>query len=176
MRILLVNMPNQAIGRSLSNKRRALFGLVGMGWSLMDDGHDVAMIGGERGPMSQRALVNAIVQPAPDAVIFVDTGARLTRPEIGRVAERVAGALPRTRIVYAGVSVRCFWREILDEEPYVDAVLCSAGGEPACRLMRALQTGAPLDVIPGIAFRDGQWILATPPDQTIADLEVCSSA
>jgi anaerobic magnesium-protoporphyrin IX monomethyl ester cyclase len=171
-----VNIPNSAIGGRRSNGRRALFGMLGIGWSLMDDGHDVAMIDGARGRWSQGALVDAIVQPMPDAVVFVDTDASLARPVIGRVAARVAEVLPRTRIVYAGVSVRCFWREILDEEPYVDAVLCSAGGEPACQLMRALQSGAPLDVIPGIAFREGQWILGTPREQPTADLQTCSNA
>jgi anaerobic magnesium-protoporphyrin IX monomethyl ester cyclase len=138
-------------------------GLFAVGGALIYDGHDVALLDREFGPVSRDALVAEIAMRAPDAVLFDHLVSPRSQPVIRDVAARAATALPRTWIVYGGVYPTCCWREILREEPYVDAIVRGEGRESARGLMRALEAGGPLDAVRGIAFRDGEWVFGTPP-------------
>jgi anaerobic magnesium-protoporphyrin IX monomethyl ester cyclase len=105
-------------------------------------------------------------------VLFGHSGSSSGHPIIARTARAVAAALPGVRIVYGGVHPTYFWREILQGEPYVHAVVRGEGEETGRRLMRALEEGSPLDAIPGIAFRrDDGTIHGTPAAPVITDLD-----
>ncbi|MEH3039190.1 MAG: magnesium-protoporphyrin IX monomethyl ester anaerobic oxidative cyclase [Sphingomonas paucimobilis] len=171
MRILLVNVPHPAIGSRIPKEQLPPFGLLCVGGPLIDDGHDVALIDAEFGPMPLASLVAEIVRRAPDAVLFGHSGSSSGHPIIVAVSAAVAQALPMVRIVYGGVHPTYFWREILQDEPHVHAIVRGEGEETARRLMRALERDEPLDDVPGIAFRRDGKAVGTPSAPVITDLD-----
>ncbi|MEK7342327.1 MAG: magnesium-protoporphyrin IX monomethyl ester anaerobic oxidative cyclase [Pseudomonadota bacterium] len=171
MRILLVNVPHPAIGSRIPREQLPPLGLLYIGGSLIDSGHDVTLLDGEHGPVPLPKLVEDIVRHAPDAVLFGHSGSSSAQPIISAVAAAVAKALPEAFILYGGVHPTYFWREILAAEPYVRAIVRGEGEETVRRLIAALQAGAALDNIPGIAFRQGDEIVGTSPAAVITDLD-----
>lgn len=171
MRILLINAPHPAIGSRIPDDHLPPLGLLSIGGPLIDDGHDVRLLDGEFGPMSTRALVEEAMRQRPDAVLFGHSGSTSGHPVIAEIAGAIAAATPQVRIVYGGVFPTYHWREILSEEPYVTAIVRGEGEETARHLMAALQDGAPLGAIPGIAFPGSDGPQATRPAAIIADLD-----
>ncbi|WP_343520917.1 cobalamin-dependent protein [Sphingomonas sp.] len=171
LRILLVNIPHPAIGSRIPREQLPPLGLLSVGGPLIGDGHAVELLDAEFGPMPLPTLVAEIVRRAPDAVLFGHSGSSSAQPIISRIAADAAAALPDVRIVYGGVHPTYFWREILRDEPYVDAIVRGEGEETTRRLMRALDKGLPLDDFPGIAFRRDGAPFGTPPAPVITDLD-----
>lgn len=171
MRILLVNIPHPAIGSRIPREQLPPLGLLAIGGPLIDDGHDVALLDGEFGPVPIPTLVERIVAHRPDAVLFGHSGSSSAQPIISRVAAAVATHLPAAHIVYGGVHPTYFWREILAAEPHVTAIVRGEGEETGRRLMRALEQDAPLADIPGIAFHRDGLPFGTPPAPVITDLD-----
>lgn len=171
MRILLVNIAHPAIGSRIPRENLPPLGLLCVGGPLIDDGHDVALIDAELGPLPQATLIDRIVAQAPQAVLFGHSGSSSAQPIISRVAARVAARLPGVAIVYGGVHPTYFWRELLRAEPYLTAIVRGEGEETARRLMRALDLGEPLDAIPGISFRHDGRPVGTSLAPVIADLD-----
>ena len=171
MRILLVNVPHPAIGSRIPDDHLPPLGLLAIGGPLIDDGHDVRLIDGEFGPMPTDEIVAAARDWGPDAVLFGHSGSTSGHPVIAAVAAAIAATMPAVAIVYGGVFPTYHWREILDEEPAVTAIVRGEGEETARQLMAALAAGAPLGDIPGIAFRDATGPRATRPANVIRDLD-----
>ncbi|AHE56503.1 magnesium-protoporphyrin IX monomethyl ester anaerobic oxidative cyclase [Sphingomonas sanxanigenens] len=171
MRILLVNISHPAIGSRIPKEQLPPLGLLSIGGPLIDDGHDVTLIDGELGPMSEPALLGAIFAHAPEAVLFGHSGSSSAQPIISRISESVSRLLPEVPIVYGGVHPSYFWREILADEPYVRAIVRGEGEETARQLMRAIATGSPLDALRGVAFRRNGQPVANPAAPVIADLD-----
>src|SRR5512141_835639 len=103
MRILLINVPHPSIGSRIPDDHLPPLGLLAIGGPLIDDGHTVRLIDGEFGPMATDAIVREAEVFGPDAVLFGHSGSTSGHPVIAEVAEAVARALPRARIVYGGV-------------------------------------------------------------------------
>jgi anaerobic magnesium-protoporphyrin IX monomethyl ester cyclase len=171
MRILLINVPHPSIGSRIPDDHLPPLGLLAVGGPLIDDGHNVRLIDGELGPMPTQAIVAAAVDFAPDAVLFGHSGSTSGHPVIAEVSNAIAQALPAAHIVYGGVFPTYHWRDILAAEPHVTAIVRGEGEETARRLMSALQHGECLDVVPGIAYRDGNGPRASRPATVIRDLD-----
>jgi anaerobic magnesium-protoporphyrin IX monomethyl ester cyclase len=171
MRILLINVPHPAIGSRIPDDHLPPLGLLCVGGPLLDDGHEVRLIDGEFGPMTVGQLVTEAAGFAPDAVLFGHSGSSSGHPIISAVAQAVRQRLPGVHIIYGGVYPTYFWREILDGEPWVDAIVRGEGEETARLLVRALEQGAPLDAIPGLAFRRNDPAFATPAAPVIRSLD-----
>ncbi|MBO9621954.1 MAG: magnesium-protoporphyrin IX monomethyl ester anaerobic oxidative cyclase [Sphingomonas sp.] len=171
MRILLVNVPHPAIGSRIPREQLPPLGLLSIGGPLIDDGHEVALLDAEFGPMSHGEVVDEIVRRAPEAVLFGHSGSSSAQPIISRIAAEAARRLPEACIVYGGVHPTYFWRELLRDDPHLHAIVRGEGEETVRRLMRALADASPLEEIPGIAYRRGGAVVATPPAPVIADLD-----
>lgn len=171
MRILLVNVPHTAIGSRIPDDHLPPLGLLSVGGPLIDDGHEVRLIDAEFGPMTLAAIIAEAAPFVPEAVLFGHSGSTSAHPVIAETARAFAGAFPGIHIVYGGVFPTYHWREILDGEPYVTAIVRGEGEETARRLMATLARGDRLDAIPGIAFRRGGRPLATLPAPVIRDLD-----
>ncbi|WP_132255479.1 magnesium-protoporphyrin IX monomethyl ester anaerobic oxidative cyclase [Methylobacterium segetis] len=172
MRVLLVNVPHPAIGSRIPDDHLPPLGLLAIGGPLIDDGHEVQLIDAEFGPMPLPALVQQIVEAAPEAILFGHSGSTSGHPVIAEVACAVADHLPGVPIVYGGVFPTYHWREILAAEPYVTAIVRGEGEETARQLMAALERGTPLGEVAGIAYRAGGEIRATRPAGVIQCLDV----
>jgi len=171
MRILLINVPHPAIGSRIPDDHLPPLGLLCVGGPLLDDGHKVRLIDGEFGPMTVEQLVAEAARFAPDAVLFGHSGSSSGHPVICSVAQAIRQRLPGCRIIYGGVHPTYFWRDILKTEPWVDAIVRGEGEETGRRLIRALETGASLEDVRGLAFcRDGE-PFATPAAPVIGNLD-----
>ena len=171
MRILLVNVAHPAIGSRIPDDHLPPLGLLAIGGPLIDDGHAVRLIDGDRVAAPAADLVAEAVAWRPDAVLFGHSGSTSGHPGIIAVAGAIARLLPQVAIVYGGVYPTYHWREVLDAEPYVTAIVRGEGEETARRLMAAIEAGRPLGDIDGIAFRDTSGPRATRAAAVIADLD-----
>ena len=129
MRIVLINIPHPAIGSRIPDDHLPPLGLLSIGGPLIDDGHDVRLIDGEFGPMTLQAIVDEVLAARPDAVLFGHSGSTSGHPVIIDVARAINARLPHAWIVYGGVFPTYHWREILEEEPYVTAIVRGEGEE-----------------------------------------------
>lgn len=171
MRILFVNVPHPAIGSRIPKEQLPPLGLLAVAGPLIDDGHDVELLDGELGPVSQDDLVKEVAARSPDLVMFGHSGSSSGQPIVSEVARRVRERLPHARIVYGGVHPTYFWRELLATDPWVDVIVRGEGEETGRRLVRALVAGEPLMAVYGLAFRDGDRPFATPPAPVIQNLD-----
>jgi anaerobic magnesium-protoporphyrin IX monomethyl ester cyclase len=171
MRVLLVNVPHPSIGSRIPDDHLPPLGLLSIGGPLIDDGHEVALIDGEFGPMRSETLIAQIVGSKPDAVLFGHSGSTSGHPVISKIAEGVAAILPNVPIVYGGVFSDLSWREILAVESWVTAIVRGEGEETARKLSAALESGSPLKAIAGIAYRSSEGPRATQPAPVIGDLD-----
>ncbi len=171
MRILLVNVPHPSIGSRIPGDHLPPLGLLAIGGPLIDDGHEVRLIDAEFGPMPLEQLTSEARRFGPDAILFGHSGSTSGHPVIAGAARRIAAEAPGAAIIYGGVFPTYYWREILESEPYVTAIVRGEGEETARRLMHALEQGQPLAAIQGIAFRAGHDAVATPPAPVIANLD-----
>ena len=171
MRVALVNIPHPAIGSRIPKEQLPPLGLLSVGGPLIDDGHEVRLFDGEIGPVPLTQLLDDIVHYRPGLVMFGHSGSSSAQPIISRVAQSVHRHLPGCRIVYGGVHPTYFWREILAEEPWVDAIVRGEGEETARQLVRAFSGELQLDDVAGIAFRRDGAPIATTPAAVIKDLD-----
>lgn len=171
MRILLINVPHPAIGSRIPDDHLPPLGLLAIGGPLIDDGHAVSLIDAEFGPMPMQAIVTAALEHEPDAVMFGHSGSTSGHPIIAEVARALAEARPDLWIIYGGVFPTYHWRDILGSEPYVTAIVRGEGEETTRRLVRALERGADLSEIAGIAYGAADGPRATQPASVIRDLD-----
>ena len=172
MRVLLLNVPHPSIGSRIPDDHLPPLGLLSVGGPLIDDGHEVRLLDadletGRSTTFSPRSIAERAAAYRPDVVMFGHSGSTSGHPVVAQVSRAVRALLPRTTIVYGGVFPTYHWREVLDAEPQIDVIVRGEGEETAVRLLRALQDGADLRSIPGLALRSG----ATPPARVIADLD-----
>jgi anaerobic magnesium-protoporphyrin IX monomethyl ester cyclase len=171
MRIVLVNVPHPSIGSRIPDDHLPPLGLLAIGGPLIDDGHDVRLIDGEFGPMPVNAIVREISKAEPEAVLFGHSGSTSGHPVIAEVAKALVEKIPGLYIIHGGVFPTYHWRETLESEPYVTAIVRGEGEETARRVIRALEGKTPLAGVPGIAYRKGTKAVATAPAPVIADLD-----
>ena len=171
MRILLINVPHPAIGSRIPDDHLPPLGLLAIGGPLIDDGHEVHLIDAEFGPMPCREIVQRALDWKPDAVLFGHSGSTSGHPIIKDIARTISRHLPNLPIIYGGVYPTYHWREILEEEPYVKAIVRGEGEETARKLISALEADDNLTLIPGIAVRTTDGPFATMPAPVIRNLD-----
>lgn len=103
MRILLINVAHPAIGSRIPKEQLPPLGLLSVGGSLIDAGHEVKLIDGEFGPMKHAATAEQALAWAPDAVLFGHTGSTSGHPIVMEVSCLIRALMPRVLIVYGGV-------------------------------------------------------------------------
>jgi anaerobic magnesium-protoporphyrin IX monomethyl ester cyclase len=170
MVILLINPPHPSIGSRIPRERLPPLGLLSVGGPLIDAGRNVRLLDAEFGPLPVSKIVEQAVACAPGAVLVGHSGSTSGHPIVADITRAMRAALPATWIVYGGVFPTYHWREVLAEEPHIDVIVRGEGEETETRVIRALETHAPLHAVPGIAFRKEGVPVATPPASPIRDL------
>src|SRR5688572_16911522 len=111
MKILLINPPHPSIGSRIPREHLPPLGLLALGGSLLDAGHQVKLIDGEFDPSFPEATegrpLEEIVSEArafgPDAVLVGHSGSTSGHPSAVRVMRAMRGALRVVKIIYGGV-------------------------------------------------------------------------
>jgi anaerobic magnesium-protoporphyrin IX monomethyl ester cyclase len=171
MRVLLINPPHPAIGSRVPREQLPPLGLLSVGGALIDAGHDVALLDAEFGPMSFVEIIEKAIEFRPDALLLGHSGSTSGHPVVAALTRKLRDALPTVWIIYGGVFPTYHWREILVREPQIDVIVRGEGEETSQHLMRAIEQRRSLLGIRGIAFRQGDAIVATPPAPVIKDLD-----
>jgi len=185
MKVLLLNPPHPSIGSRIPVEHLPPQGLLAIGGPLLDAGHRVTLLDAEFGPLTTAAIVAEVRRYAPQAVLVGHSGSTSAHPAVVEITRAIREARPQAWIIYGGVFPTFHWREIMANEPQIDVIVRGEGEETTRWLVRALETGAPLEGIPGIVFREeasgvpGRLPLphptgvlrATPPAPVIVDLD-----
>jgi anaerobic magnesium-protoporphyrin IX monomethyl ester cyclase len=176
MRITLLNPPHSSIGSRIPDDHLPPLGLLSIGGPLLDAGHDVTLVDADLDDLRDDEIVRRVVALAPDVLMVGHSGSTSAHPVASRLTRAIRAELPRVRIVYGGVFPTYHYREVLAEEPQIDVIVRGEGERTVLDVVRALESGAPLGDVLGIAFRDGEGpdrgaVVATPPAPVIEDLD-----
>jgi anaerobic magnesium-protoporphyrin IX monomethyl ester cyclase len=171
MRILIVNPPHPAIGSRIPDDHLPPLGLLSIGGPLLDDGHDVALLDAEFGPMPIDDIVARIAAHRPDLLLLGHSGSTSAHPIAMAIARGAKATCPNLGVIYGGVFPTYHWRDVLRDCAEVDVVVRSEGEETARQLVAALAQQGPLETVDGIAYRRAGAVHATKPRAMIADLD-----
>jgi len=134
-----------------------------------DDIHFIDAMTNHVGPEELRSRLKAL---APDVVgTTAITPAIYEAEEVLRIAQEVA---PQALRVLGGIHATFMFRQVLTEAPWVDVIVRGEGEEILVNLMEAVRDGRwPADRrrIKGLAFLDGDDIVATQAASTVKDLD-----
>ena len=134
-----------------------------------DDIHFIDAMTNHIGPEELRARLSAL---RPDVVgLTAITPAIYEAEECLRIAQEV---VPDALRVLGGIHATFMFRQVLEEAPWVDVIVRGEGEEILVALMEALRDGRwPADRrrIKGLAFRDGDEIVATQAASTVKNLD-----
>ncbi len=182
MNVLLLNPPHPAIGSRIPHEHLPPLGLLAVGGPLIDAGHQVSLLDAEFGPMPVSSIVADARARAPHAILLGHSGSTSAHPTVLKLTRALRKAVPSAWIIYGGIFPTYHWPEIMAEAPQIDVIVRGEGEATTAQLLRALETGEPLDAIPGIVFRQpcppalpnpgaqGQ-PLATTPARPVPDLD-----
>ncbi len=149
-------------------------GLLYVGGALQRAGHGVALYDAMTRFHTLEQVRETLRRERPDA-IFVSciTATVMDGMEVCRVAKEEA---PGTLTVLGNTHPSFMYEEILREHPEIDVIVREEGELTAVELMAAHGAGADLGRVRGIAFRDGNHIVATPARCFIPDLDTVDPA
>ena len=153
MRIVLVNVPHPAIGSRIPDDHLPPLGLLALGGPLLDAGHAVTLVDGDRTNRPVPALVREALAHRPELVLLGHSGSTSGHPKIQEFARTLRRLSPAVRIVVGGVFPTYHWREVLDAEPAIDVVVRGEGEVTVVSLVGAFEGGTSLLAVPGLALR-----------------------
>ena len=171
MNIVLLNPPHTAIGSRMPREHLPPLGLLSIGGPLLDDGHAVRLVDADRLALGLDAMVEAVLAQPVDVVMIGHSGSSSVHETVLRICRRLKAQAPHITIVYGGVHPTYHWDEILSHCADIDVIVLGEGERTATLLTRALQSGADLAGVAGVAYRvDGQPV-TTPAAEMITDLD-----
>ena len=140
---------------------------------LRDAGYsDVHFIDAMTDDLSNAEVQQRLIELDPDVV-----GCTAITPSIYKAEELLKVALdtcPNAVRVLGGVHATFMYKQVLSEAPWIDVIVRGEGEEIFLNLIRAIDQGRwPVDrnEIQGLAFRDGDKIIATQAAPTVKDLD-----
>ena len=171
MRILLVNPPYRAVTSKLGVGEQVPLGLLSIGGPLVDAGHKVKLIDAEARHLSIGQIVAEATAWAPEAIFTGHSGSTPAHPTAMEMARALKAALGSAQIVYGGVHPTYHAEHILRDDSPVDVIVRGEGEATAVALADALERGAPLATVAGLAFRVAGKPVQTASPPPIADLD-----
>ena len=172
MKILLINPPYITLTSRLATGHQIPLGLLMVGGSLLDTGHEVRLLDAERHHLSYGAIVEEVKRFGPDIVMTGHAGSTPAHPVCTKMLAAIKNALPEVITCYGGVYPSFHSEQILRQEAAVDVIVRGEGEATIPELVQTLESGTSLHRVLGIAFREGAQPILTPPRPPIQDLDV----
>lgn len=169
--ILIVNPPHPAIGSRIPREQLPPLGLLCIGGSLLDAGHDVTLLDAELGPLSHTEIVRQVVMHRPQVLIIGHSGSTSAHPIVVELTRHFSAELPEMTIIYGGVFPTYHFRDILTHEPQIDLIVRGEGEASVPKLIKAIDCNDDLASVDGIAFRRDDRIVETMPAPMIENLD-----
>ncbi len=171
MRLTLLHPPHTAIGSRVPKENLPPFGLLCLGGPLIDVGHDVCLVNADLGPVPFGEILARVRQSRPDAVLIGHSGSTSAHPTAVLLARHLKALMPGVTIVYGGVYPTYHHADILRDCAEIDVIVRGEGEATVVALVAALEAGADLAQVPGLAFRRDGVPFATRAAPVIADLD-----
>ena len=178
MNVAIVNPPRYA-GDSVVREERCEvverysvlepYSLLQLAALLEADGHKVRMLDANGQGSSYRDVETWLRARPYDAVIFRFTPTTFDHDM--RLAALSKAVCPDAHTIGICWTLRTMPLQVLAEAPHLDVYLRHEYEAVGTLLLRALETGTPLDLVPGVAYRDGGTARATADAQPIRDLD-----
>jgi anaerobic magnesium-protoporphyrin IX monomethyl ester cyclase len=133
---------------------------------------DIHFIDAMTNNIDDEDLARQMAEVAPDVVGVTAITPSIYKAE--RVLEIARDTVPAALRMMGGVHPTFMFKQVLSEAPWVDVIVRGEGEEILTELMLAVEDGRwPADrrKIRGIAFLDGEEIVATPAAATVKDLD-----
>ncbi len=133
---------------------------------------DIHFIDAMTNNIDDEDLARRMAEVAPDVVGVTAITPSIYKAE--RVLEIARDTVPGALRMMGGVHPTFMYKQVLSEAPYVDVIVRGEGEEILTELMLAVEDGRwPADRhrIKGIAFKEGEEIVATPAASTVKDLD-----
>jgi anaerobic magnesium-protoporphyrin IX monomethyl ester cyclase len=153
MRALLINPPYQTLTSNVGVGHQVPLGLLMVGGSLLDGGHEVTLLDAEARRLSLAEIVAAVEDRRPDLVMSGHAGSTPAHPVTLRMFRAIRARLPEVRTVYGGVYPTYQAERILREEPAVDFIVRGEGEAVTRQLLDTLAAERPLAAVPGLVYR-----------------------
>lgn len=133
---------------------------------------DIVFIDAMTRHLTDEQLAAELIEAKPDVVGVTSITPSIYKAERSlQIAQEV---VPNALRIIGGVHATFMYKQVLSEAPWIDAVVRGEGEEIIVELIRAVAEGrwdADRKKIKGIAYRDGEEIVATPAASTVKDLD-----
>jgi anaerobic magnesium-protoporphyrin IX monomethyl ester cyclase len=137
---------------------------------------DVTFIDAMTNNLEDAALEQVLrAQPAPDVI-----GCTAITPSIYKAQSTLALAkrlFPQATTILGGIHATFMYQQVLTESPHIDLIVRGEGEEILVNVVRAVEKGTLQQdraTMKGIAFRQGDQVVATPAHEPIKDLDTLS--
>ena len=173
MKVLLINPPYQTLTSNWGVGHQVPLGLLMVGGSLRDAGHEVRLLDAESRRLTTPAIVRAVEDVRPDMVMTGHAGSTPAHPVCTGMLRAIKATCPHVLTVYGGVYPSYHAAQILARESAVDMIVRGEGEATTVELAEALQARRPLTSVAGLAYRDAGRVTLTPDRPPIPDLDTC---
>lgn len=152
LRVLLVNpayisLSSRGIGHQIP------LGLLCIGGPLIDAGHVVHLLDGERHHLTPDDIQRQVAAFQPDIVMTGHAGSTPAHPACMDALQAAKRACPAALTVYGGVYPTYHARDVLAAHAAVDIVVRGEGEAVTLDLVTTISRGDPLTGVKGITFR-----------------------
>jgi anaerobic magnesium-protoporphyrin IX monomethyl ester cyclase len=172
MRILLVHPNYHSGGAEIAGNWPPAWAAYLAGALKRAGYHDVHFVDAMTNHLSDEAVADEIRRLEPDIIGVTAITPSIYKAE--RVLEIARDVRPEALRVLGGVHATFMFKQVLAEAPWVDVIVRGEGEEILVALVQAFERGRWLQErhgIKGLAFRDGEAIIATPASPTVKDIE-----
>jgi len=172
--IVLVNPPYERIApgyefvRHVTNRSPSL-GLLHLAAMVRDHGYGVSIVESDVEGLDEAAVVERIVAAAPQYVGITLFTVGVWSASI--IARGVRKALPEATVIVGGPHISSMGRETLERFPEFDLAVVGEGEWALIELLSALESGAALDGISGLLWREGEAVRENPSRPIPKDLD-----
>jgi anaerobic magnesium-protoporphyrin IX monomethyl ester cyclase len=172
MKILIINPPHLSIGSRMANEHLPPLGLLSIGGPLIDAGHEVQLLDADYYNYKIEKVVSLILENNPDLILLGHSGSTSAQPIINDITKLVRQRNERIKTIIGGVFPTYHWKEILEDNPQIDYIVCGEGEEIVVNLVTALENNSSdLTSIKGLALNVNGKPLKTAPAETIKNLD-----
>lgn len=171
MKILIINPPHLSIGSRMAYEHLPPLGLLSIGGPLIDAGHDVSLLDADYHNYKIEAIVDKVITQKPDVIMLGHSGSTSAQPIINDITASVRSKDASVKIVIGGVFPTYHWKEILEDHPQIDYIVCGEGEEVIMNLVSALENGTDPAFIKGLAYNVNGIPLKTAAAATLKNLD-----
>ncbi|HAR62378.1 MAG: hypothetical protein DKM50_11540 [Candidatus Margulisiibacteriota bacterium] len=144
-------------------------GLCSLAAYLRAQGYELSIIDAQVQELTTLAVINALEFQAPDLIGI--TSVTLGIDNAGKLADQIKQRFPAVPLIIGGVHVTAVPEETLTTYSAFDVGIIGEGELTCTELVSALSQGLPLNLVPGIIYRDKKGFVKTEPRPFIKNLD-----